>query len=71
MALRAPFLQEVREEARLLHRLPRKTAGIGQALEAGAALSPRGVWTAPRTRSWVLFMREAAARGEGMVAATL
>jgi len=50
---RAKFLAELRAEAKILHRLSRKTAGIVQALDVGAATSPRGVWTPYIVMEWL------------------
>ena len=47
------FLEEFRKEARLLHKLSRKTAGIVQALDLGAATSPKGVWTPYMVMEWL------------------
>ncbi|HZO11878.1 MAG TPA: AAA family ATPase, partial [Polyangiaceae bacterium] len=52
-AERESFLKDFRAEARLLHRLSRKTAGIVQALDVGAATSPRGVWTPYIAMEWL------------------
>src|SRR6188474_3873611 len=42
---RQAFLATFRAEARLLHRLSRRTTGIVQALDVGVATSPTGAWT--------------------------
>jgi class 3 adenylate cyclase/tetratricopeptide (TPR) repeat protein len=52
-AQRAAFLDDFRAEARLLHRLSRRSAGIVQALDVGAATSPRGVWTPYIVMEWL------------------
>jgi serine/threonine protein kinase/tetratricopeptide (TPR) repeat protein len=66
---RATFLREVRDEARLLHKLSRKTTGIVQALDVGAAVSPAGVWMPYMVMEWLEGLtlddklKELAARG--------
>jgi len=50
---RATFLHDFRTEARLLHRLSRKTAGIVQALDVGAAVSPKGIWSPYIVMEWL------------------
>jgi serine/threonine protein kinase/tetratricopeptide (TPR) repeat protein len=47
------LMDTFREEARLLHRLSRKTAGIVQALDVGAAISPKGIWTPYIVMEWL------------------
>jgi serine/threonine protein kinase/predicted ATPase len=47
------FVAGFREEARLLHRLSRRTATIAQALDVGAATSPRGSWTPYMVMEWL------------------
>ncbi|MBI4953775.1 MAG: protein kinase [Myxococcales bacterium] len=66
---REQFLHAFREEGRLLHRLSRAHAGIVQALDLGAAVSPLGVWTPYLVLEWLegealerLLSRRAAAQ---------
>ncbi len=47
------FLAAFTEEARLLHRLSKASAGIVQALDVGAARSPLGVWTPYIVMEWL------------------
>ncbi|WP_233561906.1 protein kinase domain-containing protein, partial [Sorangium cellulosum] len=47
------FLAKFREEARLLHQLSRRTMGIVQALDIGAAAAPRGPWTPYIVMEWL------------------
>ncbi|MGK4001518.1 AAA family ATPase [Sorangium sp. So ce1036] len=47
------FLATLRAEGRLLHQLSRQTASIVQALDIGAATSPRGVWTPYLVMEWL------------------
>jgi eukaryotic-like serine/threonine-protein kinase len=59
------------EEGRLLHRLSKGTAGIVQALDVGAAVSPSGVWTPYLVLEWLQglpldqVLSERRDRGEG------
>jgi serine/threonine protein kinase/tetratricopeptide (TPR) repeat protein len=50
---RTTFLTDFRAEARLLHELSRKNAGIVQALDVGAAVSPLGIWTPYIVMEWL------------------
>ncbi|AGP33676.1 serine/threonine-protein kinase [Sorangium cellulosum] len=50
---RETFLAAFIEEGRLLHRLSRASAGIVQALDVGASLSPTGVWTPYLVLEWL------------------
>ncbi|MBI4705772.1 MAG: AAA family ATPase [Deltaproteobacteria bacterium] len=50
---RAEFLATFRQEARLLHRLSRRTTGIVQALDVGAATAPAGDWTPYAVMEWL------------------
>jgi class 3 adenylate cyclase/tetratricopeptide (TPR) repeat protein len=50
---RAALLESFRAEARLLHRLSRKTAGIVQALDIGAATAPSGGWCPYIVMEWL------------------
>ncbi|MGD0524824.1 MAG: protein kinase [Polyangiaceae bacterium] len=47
------FLEAFLAEGRLLHQLSRSTAGIVQALDAGAAVSPNGTWTPYLALEWL------------------
>ncbi|WP_437941293.1 protein kinase domain-containing protein [Sorangium sp. So ce341] len=47
------FLAKFREEARLLHQLSRRTMGIVQALDIGAAAAPNGPWTPYIVMEWL------------------
>lgn len=47
------FLETFREEARILHRLSRRTLGIVQALDVGAAVAPSGQWTPYTIMEWL------------------
>ena len=47
------FFTSFLAEGRLLHRLSRATAGIVQALDVGAAVSPSGVWTPFLVLEWL------------------
>ncbi|AUX22147.1 protein kinase [Sorangium cellulosum] len=47
------FLAKFREEARLLHQLSRRTTGIVQALDIGAAAAPKGPWTPYIVMEWL------------------
>jgi class 3 adenylate cyclase/tetratricopeptide (TPR) repeat protein len=47
------FLVTFREEARILHRLSRRTLGIVQALDVGAAVAPNGQWTPYTIMEWL------------------
>lgn len=50
---RAQFLEQLREEGRLLHRLSRVTSGIVQALDVGAFVAPNGVWVPYLVLEWL------------------
>jgi serine/threonine protein kinase/tetratricopeptide (TPR) repeat protein len=50
---RQSFLKAFQREARLLHRLSTRTTGIVQALDLGAATSPRGIWTPYAVMEWL------------------
>ncbi|WP_437614622.1 AAA family ATPase [Sorangium sp. So ce834] len=50
---RDAFLAKLRAEGKLLHQLSRQTASIVQALDIGAATSPRGVWTPYLVMEWL------------------
>ena len=50
---REDFLAKFREEARLLHRLSRRTMGIVQALDIGAAAAPSGQWAPYIVMEWL------------------
>jgi class 3 adenylate cyclase/tetratricopeptide (TPR) repeat protein len=50
---RETLVAAFRAEARLLHRLSRKTTGIVQALDIGAATSPRGQWSPFIAMEWL------------------
>lgn len=50
---RQALLDEFRTEAKLLHRLSRKTAGIVQALDVGAAASPTNIWAPYIAMEWL------------------
>jgi class 3 adenylate cyclase/tetratricopeptide (TPR) repeat protein/tRNA A-37 threonylcarbamoyl transferase component Bud32 len=50
---RSDLLAKFREEARLLHRLSRRTANIVQALDIGAATAPNGHWTPYIVMEWL------------------
>ena len=50
---REEFLAKFREEARLLHRLSRRTMGIVQALDIGAAAAPSGQWAPYIVMEWL------------------
>jgi serine/threonine-protein kinase len=52
-AERDRFLEAFLAEGRLLHQLSRATAGIVQALDVGAAVSPSGVWTPYLALEWL------------------
>jgi class 3 adenylate cyclase/tetratricopeptide (TPR) repeat protein len=47
------FLGTFRDEARILHRLSRRTLGIVQALDVGAAGAPSGQWTPYTIMEWL------------------
>jgi serine/threonine protein kinase len=47
------FLDAFLAEGRLLHQLSRSTAGIVQALDVGAAVSPSGAWTPYLALEWL------------------
>ncbi|HTN90503.1 MAG TPA: serine/threonine-protein kinase, partial [Sorangium sp.] len=50
---RASLLDTFEREARLLHRLSRRTTGIVQALDVSAATSPAGHWTPYIVMEWL------------------
>ncbi|WP_437762609.1 AAA family ATPase [Sorangium sp. So ce281] len=50
---RRPLLDTFEREARLLHRLSRRTTGIVQALDVSAATSPEGCWTPYIVMEWL------------------
>ncbi|WP_437752590.1 bifunctional serine/threonine-protein kinase/formylglycine-generating enzyme family protein [Sorangium sp. So ce1389] len=50
---REAFQRMLLNEGRLLHRLSRASAGIVQALDAGAAVSPSGEWTPYLVLEWL------------------
>ncbi len=50
---RERFFTSFLAEGRLLHRLSRATAGIVQALDVGAAVSPKGIWTPYLVLEWL------------------
>jgi serine/threonine protein kinase len=50
---RERFFTSFLAEGRLLHRLSRATAGIVQALDVGAAVSPKGIWTPYIVLEWL------------------
>ncbi|EYF07465.1 Adenylate cyclase [Chondromyces apiculatus DSM 436] len=50
---RDEFLNRFRDEARLLHRLSRRTMGIVQALDIGAAAAPSGQWAPYIVMEWL------------------
>lgn len=50
---REKFHETFLEEGRLLHRLSKGTAGIVQALDVGAAVSPSGAWTPYLVLEWL------------------
>jgi serine/threonine protein kinase len=50
---RERFLQSFLDEGKLLHRLSRADAGIVQALDVGAAVSPNGSWTPFLVLEWL------------------
>ena len=52
-AERDRFLEAFLAEGRLLHQLSRSTAGIVQALDVGAAVSPSGAWTPYLALEWL------------------
>jgi serine/threonine-protein kinase len=66
---RDKFLEAFLAEGRLLHQLSRSTAGIVQALDVGAAISPDGTWTPYLALEWLdgaaldVDLRERARRG--------
>jgi serine/threonine-protein kinase len=47
------FLEQLREEGRLLHRLSRSTSGIVQALDVGALTTPSGTWAPYLILEWL------------------
>lgn len=50
---RTQFLEQLREEGRLLHRLSRVTSGIVQALDVGAFVAPNGTWVPYLVLEWL------------------
>jgi tetratricopeptide (TPR) repeat protein len=50
---REGVVDDFRSEARLLHRLSRRTTGIVQALDVGAATAPSGDWTPYIVMEWL------------------
>jgi serine/threonine protein kinase len=50
---RERFFSSFMAEGRLLHQLSRSTAGIVQALDVGAAVSPSGTWTPYLVLEWL------------------
>lgn len=50
---RAQFLEQLREEGRLLHRLSRVTSAIVQALDVGAFVAPNGTWVPYLVLEWL------------------
>lgn len=50
---RTQFLEQLREEGRLLHRLSRVTSGIVQALDVGAFVTPGGAWVPYLILEWL------------------
>jgi eukaryotic-like serine/threonine-protein kinase len=70
-AEREAFHRTFLEEGKLLHRLSRASAGIVQALDVGAAVSPSGAWTPFLVLEWLRGspldrdLAERRARGEG------
>jgi eukaryotic-like serine/threonine-protein kinase len=50
---REKFKESFLDEGRLLHRLSRANAGIAQALDVGAAMSPSGIWTPYLVLEWL------------------
>lgn len=50
---RSQFLEQLREEGRLLHRLSRVTSGIVQALDVGAFVTPNGTWVPYLVLEWL------------------
>jgi serine/threonine-protein kinase len=52
-AARDQFLEQLREEGRILHRLSRVTPGIVQALDVGAFTTERGVWVPYLVLEWL------------------
>jgi eukaryotic-like serine/threonine-protein kinase len=50
---RAGFLEQLREEGRLLHRLSKATPGIVQALDVGAVDAPGGAWVPYLVLEWL------------------
>ncbi len=47
------FLEQLREEGRLLHRLSKATPGIVQALDVGALTTPLGAWVPYLVLEWL------------------
>src|SRR3954470_15257311 len=50
---RAGFLEQLRDEGRLLHRLSKATPGIVQALDVGAVTTPSGTWVPFLVLEWL------------------
>jgi serine/threonine-protein kinase len=50
---REGFLEQLREEGRLLHRLSKATPGIVQALDVGAVTTPSGGWVPYLVLEWL------------------
>src|SRR5580704_19135603 len=50
---RAGFLEQLRDEGRLLHRLSKATPGIVQALDVGAVTTPAGGWVPFLVLEWL------------------
>lgn len=50
---RTQFLEQLREEGRLLHRLSRVTSAIVQALDVGAFVTPNGTWVPYLVLEWL------------------
>ena len=50
---REGFLEQLREEGRLLHRLSKATPGIVQALDVGALTTPLGAWVPYLVLEWL------------------
>jgi eukaryotic-like serine/threonine-protein kinase len=65
------FLEQLRDEGRLLHRLSKATPGIVQALDVGAVTSPSGAWVPYLVLEWLDgetladHVQRRSARGQG------
>ncbi|APR86304.1 Adenylate cyclase [Minicystis rosea] len=65
------FLEQLRDEGRLLHRLSKATPGIVQALDVGAVTTPAGMWVPYLVMEWLDgetladHVQKRLARGEG------